>query len=561
EGARTAADAHRYYEAYLAALDAVARWGRGAPNERRPGISVKLSALHPRYEAVSRARVVDELAPRLRELTRRARAHSLHLTVDAEEADRLELSLDVIAAALAGEDLRGWSGFGLAVQAYQKRASQVIDWVRDAACALDARLTVRLVKGAYWDSEVIRARQRGWPEPVFRSKADTDANYEALTRLLLRHTDHVRPAFGTHNLRSVAHAEAAAQATGLPPEAYEFQMIFGMAEPLQMAVSQMGRRVRLYTPIGQLLPGMAYLVRRLLENTSNESFLRKEYSGSEPLDRLLAAPSADSSTFSLNDNGDHIGHVETSVQFRNEPHTDFSQASARAAMSEAIAQVKDRLGRTFSSVFSSGRSSSRLELLSRNPSAPSQVIGRLQACEPSDVSKAVEAALGKGQEWDALPAADRVRILRKAAAAMRKRRFELAAWEIFETGKPWREADADIAEAIDFLEFYAQDMNRLGRPLRLGHEPGEVNHLLYAPRGVAAVIAPWNFPLAIPTGMVSAALVTGNVVLFKPSERALVMGALLTQLLMEAGVPEGVLQTLPGGLRSDRRWSRIRTSA
>ena len=512
----------------------------------RVNLSIKLSALYSQLDSIDPEGAYRAVSARLRPLFDLAKSLPAAITFDMEQAELKDVTLAIFMRLLSDPDYQSYPHAGIAMQAYLKETAADLDRLMQWAARRDAPVTVRLVKGAYWDSEVIRARQRGWPEPVFRSKADTDANYEALTRLLLRHTDHVRPAFGTHNLRSVAHAEAAAQATGLPPEAYEFQMIFGMAEPLQTAVSQMGRRVRLYTPIGQLLPGMAYLVRRLLENTSNESFLRKEYSGSEPLDRLLAAPSADSSTFSLNHNGDHIGHAETSVQFRNEPHTDFSQASARAAMSEAIAQVKDRLGRTSSSVFSSGRSSSRLELLSRNPSAPSQVIGRLQACEPSDVSKAVEAALGKGQEWDAIPAADRVRILRKAAAAMRKRRFELAAWEIFETGKPWREADADIAEAIDFLEFYAQDMNRLGRPLRLGHEPGEVNHLLYAPRGVAAVIAPWNFPLAIPTGMVSAALVTGNVVLFKPSERALVMGALLTELLMEAGVPEGVLQTLPG---------------
>ncbi|MER3423827.1 MAG: L-glutamate gamma-semialdehyde dehydrogenase, partial [Nitrospiraceae bacterium] len=286
---------------------------------------------------------------------------------------------------------------------------------------------------------------------------------------------------------------------------------------------------------------MAYLVRRLLENTSNESFLRKEYSESEPLDRLLAPPHI-SFTARAEDNP-----PAPPDRFMNEPHTDFSKASARAAMTEAIGQVKSQLGRALSYPIFFGKTPSGGELVSYNPSEPNEIVGRLRNCGPEDVPHAVHMAQLKRAEWASRTPHERADFLAKAAAIMRRRRFELAAWEIFETGKPWREADADVAEAIDFCEFYAREMRRLGRPRRLGHEPGEVNHLVFSPRGIAAVIAPWNFPLAIPSGMVSAALVSGNVVLFKPSERSSVMGLLLIEVLQEAGIPDGVIQILPGG--------------
>jgi RHH-type proline utilization regulon transcriptional repressor/proline dehydrogenase/delta 1-pyrroline-5-carboxylate dehydrogenase len=388
---------------------------------------------------------------------------------------------------------------------------------------------------------------------VFEQKADTDANYEAITRTLLTHADLVRPAFGTHNLRSLAHAEATAKAAGLPGHTCEYQMIFGMAEPLQAALVASRRRVRIYTPVGELLPGMAYLVRRLLENTSNESFLRRGYAESVPLDLLLAPPTASAAQSALSCIGNagsgvpefHPAHRQD--RFLNEPHADFSKASTRAAMGRAIADVRARMGRGRSSSMQPDFFSGGPELPARNPSRPSEIIGRIHGVAPGEVDSLVKAARVQLSAWSTTSSDRRADILVGAATVMRRRRFELAAWEILETGKPWREADADVAEAIDFLEFYASEMRRLGRPRRLGYEPGELNHQVTAARGLAAVIAPWNFPLAIPAGMVAAALVTGNVVLFKPSERALVTGSLLVEVLKEAGVPEGVLLFLPGG--------------
>ncbi|MBM4123659.1 MAG: aldehyde dehydrogenase family protein [Nitrospira sp.] len=522
----------------------------------RVHLSIKLSALSSHLDPIDPEGAYRCVAARLRPILDQALALPAAMTFDMEQSELKDLTLAIFMKLLSEEAYRRYPHGGIAIQAYLKESrsdlERVLQWVRHRG----APVTIRLVKGAYWDSDMIRHQQRGWPVPVFRSKAETDAQYETLSRMLIEGADCVRPAFATHNLRSLAHAEAAAQAVGLPPHAREYQMIFGMAEPLQAAVAETERRVRIYTPIGEFLPGMAYLVRRLLENTSNESFLRKEYAESQPLDVLLAPPRPlMEPRLVAGQRGKHTTGIagqpstgrDRDESFVNEPPTDFSQASSREAMTAALASVKAQLGRSFSTAVPSDCSMSGPELRSFNPSVPGQVIGRLRACSPTDVAGAVKTALARLSSWAATSPDQRADIMTEAAAALRRRRFELAAWEIVETGKPWREADADVAEAIDFLEFYAKDMRRLGRPVRLGHEPGELNHQMVAPRGLVVVIAPWNFPLAIPAGMVAAALVAGNAVLFKPSERSPVLGQLLAEVLAEAGLPEGVLHCLPGG--------------
>lgn len=517
----------------------------------RVHLSVKLSALYSQLDPIDPEGSFRAVAGRLRPVLDLAMSLPAAITFDMEQAELKDLTLMIFTRLLSEEAYRSYPYGGIAIQAYLKETAADIDrlirWDQDRRVPI----TIRLVKGAYWDSDTIRYRQRAWTSPAFENKAETDRNYEALSRLLIHHADHIRPAFGTHNLRSLAHAAAAAEQAGLPSQACEFQMIFGMAEPLQAAVADSGRRVRIYTPVGELLPGMAYLVRRLLENTSNESFLRKEYAESEPLEILLSPPRSATLRRATSDqiqvSDQNVSRAEHVERFVNEPPTDFSRASSRAALTEAIATVRARLGQTFSYLVPAGVKPSESVLVSRNPSAPDEVVGRLRGYAPADLNRVVQTALSRSQEWRATPPAHRADILISAAAAMRRRRFELAAWEIFETGKPWREADADVAEAIDFLEFYARDMQRMSRPYRLGHEPGELNHLIRSPRGLTAVLSPWNFPLAIPTGLVSAALVTGNVVIFKPSERAPVMGYLLTELLTEAGVPAGILHFMPGG--------------
>lgn len=504
----------------------------------RVQLSIKISALTARLDPIDPDGTYCAVAARLRPIVDLAAAMSCGLIFDMEQTDSKDLLLDIFRRLFTEENFRSFPHAGVAMQAYHRETEgniqDLIAWVERRGTPI----TIRLVKGAYWDSDTVRHYQAGWPVPLFEQKAETDANYEALIPLLLRHRAVIRPAFGTHNLRSLAVIEASAESLGVAPETLEYQMIYGMAEPFQHAMVAHGRRVRLYTPVGRLLPGMAYLVRRLLENTSNESFLRKEYVESQSLSALLAPPNIPSSSLGVS--------PSASDDFVNEPHSDFSQAARRAAMQEAIEKVRALAGRTWKTSHGEFRLSGPL-MESRNPAHPDAVVASIQGAAVADVAKAVESVLSSSAEWRSRPAAERIAVMRRAAVRMRERRYELAAWEIVEVGKPWREADADVAEAIDFLEFYASQMSRFASPLQLGHYPGERNHRVYGPRGVAAVIAPWNFPLAIPAGMVSAALVTGNAVLFKPSERSPLLGYVLTEILIEAGVPSEVLVCLPGG--------------
>ena len=505
----------------------------------RVQLSLKISALSSRLDPMDPEGSYQSVAARLRPLVDLAASLPAGLIFDMEQAETKDLLLAIFKRLFAEPPYRSYPFAGLALQAYHRQTERdvqdLLPWVRSRGTPI----TIRLVKGAYWDSDTVRYRQAGWPIPLFEQKAETDVNYEHLIRVLLQHPDLIRPAFGTHNLRTLAAIEATAESVGLPPEGLEYQMIFGMAEPFQQAMVKRGRRVRLYTPVGQLLPGMAYLVRRLLENTSNESFLRKEYVESQPLSWLLAPPIT----------SPHQPVIEPPVQalgFVNEPHSDFSQTGVRDAMQAAIISVRSQLGRQW------GPHSSELALTgssleSHNPCRPDELVAQVRGASVTDVETAIKQAHAHYDTWRNRPPEERAAILRQAASDMNRRRYELAAWEIFEVGKPWREADADVAEAIDFLRYYAEEMCRLAQPARLGDRPGELNHRVYGPRGVAAVIAPWNFPLAISAGMVSAALVTGNAVVFKPSERSPRMGRLLTEILLGAGVPPGVLTCLPGG--------------
>lgn len=499
-------------------------------------LSVKVSALSSIIDPIDPEGSYQTVAMRLRPLLDRAMEVPASIIFDMEQAETKNFLLFIFTKLLSEPAYRSYPHGGVALQAYHRETGQdvtrLLEWVRDRG----APITIRLVKGAYWDSDIIRYRQRGWPVPLFEQKAETDVNYEALVRSLLQQTSLVKAAFGTHNLRTLAFIEATAASLGLNPEAWEYQMIYGMAEPFQQAITKMGRRLRLYTPVGQLLPGMAYLVRRLLENTSNESFLRKEYVESQSLHTLLAPPVV----------VHPVRHGESATAFVNEPHSDFSRESARSAMREALALVRNKSGGDITP-HAAGLSVTGPLVPSRNPAHPDHVVGLVQTALPADVDAVVRRLSAAWGTWRDSRVEQRVAVLRHAARLMRERRYELAAWEVYETAKPWREADADVAEAIDFLEFYADEMQRLPQAATLSQAPGELNQRFYAPRGVTAVIAPWNFPLAIPTGMVSAALVTGNPVVFKPSERSSVLGCLLTALLLDAGLPKGLLACLPGG--------------
>lgn len=504
----------------------------------RAQLSLKISALSSRLDPIDPDGSYESVAARLRPLVDLAQSLPAGLIFDMEQAETKDLILHIFKQLFAEPAYRSYPYAGLALQAYHRETERD---VRDLAAWVRTRhapITIRLVKGAYWDSDTVRYRQAGWPPPLFEHKAETDIQYEQLIPVLFEHSDLIRPAFGTHNLRTLAAIEAHAESRGLTPEAREYQMIFGMAEPFQQAMVKLGRRVRLYSPVGRLLPGMAYLVRRLLENTSNESFLQKEYVESQPLARLLAPPTAPTQLHRTTTTGEK--------SFSNEPHSDFSQAEVREAMRASIGSIHSHLGRQWLG----GASGNRLTgpwLESRNPCKPHEVVAKVQSAAVSDLDHIIEQARKQWDPWRRKAPGARSEILRKAASEIRRRRYELAAWEIFEVGKPWREADADVSEAIDFLRYYADEMDRLAAPLQLGNRPGELNQRTYEPRGVTVVISPWNFPLAIPTGMVSAALVTGNPVIFKPSERSPGLGTLLSDILIEAGVPAGCLACVPGG--------------
>lgn len=552
-------EADAYRDRCLAALQALGEacpgWSPAPLLERdhlgplpRVQLSIKISALYSQLDPIDPESSYRAVAARLRPLLNLAGTLPASVIFDMEQADTKELILSIFMRLFMEEPYRTFPHAGIALQAYRTDTyddvQRLLTWSRERLVPV----TIRLVKGAYWDSDAIRYRQRGWPMPLFERKTQTDVNYERLVRLLLEQSHVIRPAFGTHNLRSLAVVEAVAEALKLQSQAWEYQMIYGMAEPFQHAMSDRGRRLRLYAPVGELLPGMAYLVRRLLENTSNESFLRKEYVESQPLSLLLSPPDATLPS-PPSPMAPEAGASSTvgSAHFVNEPAADFSRDDVRVAMAEAIDQVRKQLGQRLEVSKLNTPLPTGADLRSFNPSQPEQLVGIVQSYLPADVAGLLKVAESHAEEWKHRAVAERVAVMRKAASLMREQRWELAAWEVFEEAKPWREADADVAEAVDFLEYYAGEMEQLDPPPRLGRYPGELNELFWSPRGVTVVIAPWNFPLAIPAGMVAAALVSGNPVLFKPSERASIMGYRLATILRQAGVPAGVLQYVPGG--------------
>jgi len=560
--------AARYHEAITALAEATREWRPSPLLEAdhlgplpRAQVSIKLSALDSQFDPIDPEGRYAAVAARLRPLLRAAMQHGEAVTFDMEHYEWKDLTLWIVRRLLMEDEFRSYPLASLALQAYLKDTERDVRELLAWAEARGTPMGIRLVKGAYWDYETIMHRQRGWPVPVFARKDDTDACYERLIPLLLEHHAVIRPAFGTHNLRHVAMVMAEAEGRGLAAKVMELQMLYGMAEPLQSAVVDAGYRLRVYAPVGDLIPGMAYLVRRLLENTANESILRRQFLGNQSLDELLRPPTPTHPSPLKGEGkllpsplaGEGEGEGGSASEFTNEPHTDFSRAEARERMRAALATMRATLGQRIELAFPPPKGLTRSTLTARNPARPEEVVGVVSAAVPEDVDEAVARAVAGGRSWAATPASDRMAVLAKAADLLRQRRFELAALEVFEVGKGWRDADADVAEAIDFLEYYRRQMRRLSEPIRLGTLPGELNHLVYRPRGVVAVLSPWNFPLAIPTGMVAAALVTGNAVVFKPSERAPVTGHALVAVFREAGLPDGVLQFLPGEPEAGRR--------
>lgn len=501
-------------------------------------ISVKVTALYSQVTSRAWEESVEKIKERLRPIFQLARQHNAFVNIDMEQYDHKNLTLQIFRDLLMEPDFKNYPFWGIVIQAYLRDSLQDIKSLIDFAQHRAAPFTIRLVKGAYWDYETIVAQQRNWNIPVYLNKKETDWNYENCLQLLLENYPHIRVALASHNVRSLACGMVMAEQLGLDKKSLEIQMLYGMADPIKKACSKMGYRVREYATVGELIPGMAYLVRRLLENTSNESFLKSKFADNISSRLLLANP------------GESL--IETSGSpslgegFSNQALLDFDNSENRRKMNEALYKWNQQLGHNYPIVIDNKEVVTAKFIESNNPNHPQKIVGQVALAGPQEAELAIKGAKLAHKAWASRTPEQRAHYLDKLAELILRDRFELAALEVIEVGKNWVEADGDITEAIDFCRYYAQEMRRLGTPRRVGHAPGEISLYHYLPRGIALVITPWNFPLAILTGMVGAALVSGNAVIMKPAEQSSVVAAHLMKLLLEVGIPPGVVQFLPG---------------
>lgn len=558
EGARSEKDAERYFDSYLAAIDAVGQAAgpfgilHADALHARPGISVKLSALHPRFEPGKEDRIAGELAPRLFTLARSARARGLTLTIDAEEQDRLDITLDMLARMMTSPALEHWNGLGIAVQAYSKRAIPTLRWLRRLGEQTGKRIPVRLVKGAYWDSEIKWAQERALSDyPVFTRKVHTDVSYLACMRLLLSDRKAFYPQFATHNAYSIAAAHVAGAQTK-----FEFQRLHGMGEAIYDGVvgenGMLKRPCRIYAPVGGHEELLAYLVRRLLENGANTSFVNRIADGEAPIDELVRDPVEMAEAERAK--GDERALVRPREIYMPERMAASGLALSQTPVRRALfAEMGDALDDAYAvgpiiggKEFVSGEG----ESLVTCPHDRRERIGTVQVTTPEQADTAVSRATAGAASWDKLGGAKRADILAAAADLFERDKARLMAVIMREAGKTLEDAQGDVREAIDFLRYYAVQARRLfAGPVVLPGPTGERNTLALHGRGVFACISPWNFPLAIFVGQVSAALAAGNAVLAKPAEQTPITAFMATKLLHEAGVPVDALHLLPGSGR------------
>jgi RHH-type transcriptional regulator, proline utilization regulon repressor / proline dehydrogenase / delta 1-pyrroline-5-carboxylate dehydrogenase len=568
EAAFTRKDADRYFEAYRKAILAIGASGPHPDVFAAPSISIKLSALHPRYELAKRARVLAELTPRVLQLAQLAKAQGIGFTIDAEEADRLELSLEVIAGAYADASLEGWQGYGLAVQAYLKRAPFVLDFLADLARRHGRRMPVRLVKGAYWDSEIKRAQVDGAAGyPVFTRKPNTDVSYLACARKMLAASDAFYPMFATHNAQTIAaiHSFAAlaadvqartsaaggrmpgAAGAGQPP-AYEYQRLHGMGKDLYDEVvgpNALAIPCRVYAPVGSHEDLLPYLVRRLLENGANSSFVNRITDERIEPAALVADPVATVAGFDFKPHP----HIPQPVDLYGEERKNSMGVNLAndAELAALAAKIQAAAKPWRAAPLCPGATPSGAPVPVLNPADRRESVGEWQAADAATVERALSNAVAAQPAWDRLPAASRAKILEHAASLLEARMPEFITLCTKEAGKTLADGVAEVREAVDFCRYYAAQGRKLfGHPEKLPGPTGESNELQLHGRGVFVCISPWNFPLAIFLGQVSAALMAGNSVIAKPAEQTNLVGYAAVRLLHEAGVPEAVLQFLPG---------------
>src|SRR5690606_27230665 len=526
EAALTQGDADRYLDAYRNAIDAIGASGTFGDAIVAPSISVKLSALHPRYEHAKRTRVLAELAPRVLDLAQRAKRHGIGMTIDAEEADRLELSLDVIEAAWTDPSLDGWDGFGIVVQAYQKRAPFVIDWIAALARDHGRRIPVRLVKGAYWDSEIKRAQVDGLPGyPVFTRKPNTDVSYLANARRLLDAGDAVYPMFATHNAQTIAAVHRMAAGRN-----FEFQKLHGMGDDLYSEVipeDRLGVPCRVYAPVGSHEDLLPYLVRRLLENGANSSFVNQITDESVPVEDLVRDPVETVSAF------ERIPHPRIPLPrdlYRAVGIDRDNSMGINLANDDQLGELAGRMESALAENWRAvplvpGANPTGEPLDASNPADRREVVGQWLPADAATVEQALRNAVAAQPAWNALPAASRAVILERAADLLEQRMPRFMALCTKEAGKTIPDGVAEVREAVDFLRYYARQARELfGAPEAMPGPTGESNTLALAGRGVFVCISPWNFPLAIFSGQVAAALAAGNSVIAKPAEQTNLVG-------------------------------------
>ncbi|MBR9812683.1 bifunctional proline dehydrogenase/L-glutamate gamma-semialdehyde dehydrogenase PutA [bacterium] len=541
EAALTAADAKRYHRAYADAIAAIGKHlGDRGHVTRGPGISVKLSALHPRYEFTQRERVLRELTPKLLELALAARAANIGLTVDAEEADRLMLALNVFERVFRSDQLSGWDGFGLAVQAYQKRALPQLEWLRDLAGDVGRRIPVRLVKGAYWDTEIKRGQEQGLPAyPVFTRKSATDVSYLACARFLLRAGDAFYPQFASHNAHTVAAIAQFARDGTRGKDDFEYQRLHGMGEALYGELErQLGNApCRIYAPVGSHEDLLPYLVRRLLENGANSSFVNRILDDNVPVDDIVKDPVAELAAIAPKPHPAIPLPAAMYGDRRNSLGRNLADAGVRRALSDAlIARARQDAATTTAGAQPI-----------TSPADRREIVGTCVNASTAEVEHALLTASLAAPNWADTPVDARASIIEAAGRAMNDALDDLCALLVREAGKTWADAVAEVREAVDFCNYYALQARRLmAEPTVLRGPTGESNSLQLAPRGLFVCISPWNFPLAIFTGQVAAALATGNTVVAKPAEQTPLIARRAVEILRAAGVPRDALQFVAG---------------
>ena len=545
EGARTAKDAERYLKAYQNAIDAVAAdKDPSVSPEQANGVSVKLSALHPRYEAVNEARIMDELYPHVLELCQRAAKSNVNLCLDAEEADRLVISLKILERLAREPSLKGWNGLGLALQAYQKRAGVVIDLLKDLAGQTRRRFMVRLVKGAYWDSEIKHSHVEGFPNfPVFTTKNGTDFHYIACARKMLEASGAIYPQFATHNAHSVAAIEQLADDIGTT--AFEFQRLHGMGEAL-FAAADAGRKVRVYAPVGAHRDLLPYLVRRLLENGANTSFVHSFLDPDVPAEQVVADP-----IVKVEVGPRRHPRIPTPPRLygpdrRNSAGMDISQNAIRKDLAAAVKSFRDSPAISAGPIVNGKVDSGGGDMV-RVPFDTEIVLGSVKSADEKHIDQALKSAVGYQVQWDRLGGAERAKHLRAMGDILEENMTRLIALMAREGGKTLGDGVAEVREAVDFCRYYAKQAEAdFTGPTRLPGPTGETNQISLHGRGVFCCISPWNFPLAIFTGQIAAALASGNTVVAKPAEQTPLIAFEAVKLFHKAGLPVETLHLLPG---------------